>query len=442
METVTANSLDFIDIAIFFILIFLSAFFSGTETAFTSLNEMNIASIDGDESKLKLLQKLIKEKSKVISAILCGNNIVNTVTAVYAGLLTDDILQTFKINPYFAPVVASVVTITFLLIFGEVLPKQVGNVFAKTWAYYTARVVSFIIFLLRPIVWCMEYISTLVLKILPKSNEADMTAEEIQMIAYKSEEAGIIDKMGRKMVAKSNNLVTMQARDIMIPKQRIISLKESMSFDEIVKIFNSNMYTRMPVYKESLDNITGIFNYKECLKSLDNVNSFKLEEHLIKPIIVSENIHLGDLLDKMKKSLCHMAVILDEYSNTSGIVTMEDILERVIGLIGDEYNNSKQGRGIQRLDKDGNVAILDGSISLTDFSKLLKVIISDEEIESYRTLNGFLLHLNNEVFLKEGDKIRWQNINFTVTEVCNHFVKSVKFNRFNAENETENETVE
>ena len=329
------------DLLIFIFLLVISGFFSGTETAFTSLNAYSLASMKASPKRIKCLKTLIDNKASVISALLVGNNIVNTVLAVYAGVVANKMLVEAKLPESAGPIIASVVSIIFLLIFGEVLPKQCGVVFAKGWCLNATYMLWIIVNLFKPITKAMNLLSKIVLRLLPVTKADDApTVDELMLMAENSEKAGNIDSMEKSLMYSSSQINDMTASDVMIPKSKIVAARSDVKPEELIQIFRTHLYSRIPVYKTSIDEIIGIFNIKECLKlDKEKLSTFDINKYLIKPIYTPGNVTIGNLMELMKKSHVHMAVVINEYGITDGIVTLENILERIIGLISDEYDD-------------------------------------------------------------------------------------------------------
>ena len=407
------------DIIIFGILLLLSGFFSGTETAFTSITEYALASNYFSEKKKLLLKKLINDKQSVIAALLVGNNIVNTVLAVYAGVVADKMLVETKILPESAgPVVASVVSVVFLLIFGEVLPKQFGVAFTKGWCSIAAYPINFLVFILKPITIAMNWLSKSVMKILPvKATDDAPTVDELMMMAENSEKAGNIDNMEKNLMYSSSQINDLTAADVMIPKNKIIAVKSDVKPNELLKIFKTHLYSRIPVYDSSIDEIKGIFNIKECLKLKESqLNNFDIKKHWIEPIYVPGNVKIGSLMEQMKDTRKHMAVVVSEYGITDGIVTLENILERIIGLIGDEYDDEEDTVSLAKtLDEDINLEI-PGTSSLQDISKIIMTEFPTNAHHKINTINGLLTDLKGD-FLEKGDEFDLSDFNFKVLSV-------------------------
>lgn len=416
------------DLLIFIMLLCLSAFFSGTETAFTALNEYSLASMKASQRKINCLKALIDDKASVISALLVGNNIVNTVLAVYTSVVTNKILIKSQFLPTTAaPVIASIISIVFLLIFGEVLPKQFGVAFSKGWCLNSTYILRLLVIILKPITITMNYLSKTVMKILPVEKKDDApTIDELMLMAEDSEKAGNIDSMEKSLMYSSSQINDLTASDVMIPKNKIVAARSDVKPEQLINIFKTHLYSRIPVYKTTIDEIIGIFNIKECLKlDQEKISQFDISKYLVKPIYVPGNVTIGNLMEQMKETRIHMAVVVNEYGVTDGIVTLENILERIIGLIGDEYDDESDSPLINKSDKNKIDLEIDGTLSLQDLSKLLSIEFSSEVHHRVNTINGYLTDVKGD-FLIEDDEFDYEGYHFKVLKANKHCAEKIK----------------
>jgi CBS domain containing-hemolysin-like protein len=403
----------------FAFLLVTSALFSGTETAFTSLNEIRL---QRQQTKTgKLLRDMVRNKRNVIAAILVGNNIVNTVLAVYAGAFFDEMLVasgllTEKMGPLFA----SVVTIIFLLIFGEVIPKHFGVTFTSLWMKTVSYPLWLIVRILKPVTRFMEIFSWILMKLLPSSEEEDYSPDinELMIMARYSAKAGYIDEIERKLVVRATRFNDLEARDVMIPRQQVVGVPEEISLQKLQEEFQEHKLSRIPVFSGETDHVAGIFNFKEllslCHQSHASYDSnFNILDHCHEPFFVPESVQIGQLFDSMKQKKTHMAVVVDEFGQTSGIVTLEDIIERVFGLIHDEYDEES----VQTIEKiNEHEYMLKGRTSIEDLENTLGYKLPEEVSSRINTVNGLLTYIKGD-FPEKREKISLDNIEFRVEEV-------------------------
>ena len=421
------------EILIFVILLLCSAFFSGSETIITALSEMSLSSGTRTGRLHNLVLWLCRNKGTVIGGILVGNNIVNTVLAVYAGVVSDNFFtKTQMFSPAMGPIVASFITIVLLLVFGEVIPKQIGVTFARRLIYIVAYPIYAIVLVLKPVTSAMDILSRFVMKLLPFKQDGSgaPTIQEMLVMAKYSEKAGHIDSLERKLMARSSKFNDIAARDVMVPRNKVTGIPVNIDYEGLMAIFKENMYTRVPVYISDLDEIIGVFNFKELLKiSKNDTSTFSVAKNMIVPLYIPENVAIGELLERMRENCSHMAVVIDEYAATQGIITMEDIVERVFGVINDEYDEDDEGvpRSLiseqEKLHNDGKI-IVDGSITLQDLGELLSVKFPEKITRRVNTLNGFLTFVKGD-FPREKEKIYYDRYLFIIKETESHRVEKV-----------------
>jgi CBS domain containing-hemolysin-like protein len=412
-------------IVFFAVLLLVSAMFSGTESAFTSVNEVSMSHYGKKGTRQRIVVDMLKNKGSVIAAILVGNNIVNTVLSVYAGAVFDQVLVDSGImSENLAPVLASVVTIIFLLIFGEVIPKQIGVAFARPWTLAVAYPLKFIVVMVKPVTAAMNVLSRGLLALIRPAGAPDdaPSIQELLVLAKHSERAGHIDSIERGLMSKSSKFNDLQVCEVMVPRSNVKGIPVDAGFEEVLAAFKSDMYTRVPVYDKSVDVIIGVLNFKELLKlERDNLERFNLHELMMQPLFVPENVAIGELLERMKQTRKHMAVVVDEFGSTSGIVTFEDIVERVFGLISDEYD--VESPTFLRSHENGEHEVV-GNISLQELSSALAIEFSDEDRHQANTLNGLLTYVKGD-FLREKDIIVHGNHLFVIKGMEGHVASRI-----------------
>lgn len=397
------------------ILLIASAIFSGTETAFTSINEIRLMN-EKETSGVRLLKEMLKKKTSVIGAILVGNNIVNTVLAVYAGAFFDDVLVgTGVLTEKTGPLVASGVTITFLLVFGEVIPKHFAVTFSRLWMKIFSLPLWLVVFVLKPVTRAMDFFSRLMISFLPvkKEDGNSPTIQELLIMARFSASAGHIDEIERKLVVRATRFNDLEARDVMVPRTKVVAVPESIGYSELLKDFQGHLYSRIPVYKDSVDNIIGVFYAKEMLLLNDEQRrNFSITRHCRDPFFAPEGARIGALLDQMKTLKKHMCVVVDEFGATAGILTLEDVIERIFGLIHDEYDE-ESSQIIKKIDE--NEFLVNGSASLEEVEQSLEISFSAEIKQQVNTISGLAVLLKDD-FPKERDEFRHEDLLIKVKE--------------------------
>ena len=390
----------------FAVLFFLSAFFSGAETSITATGTGKLRTFI-ETGKYRYLnstfQWLIDDTQEALTVCLIANNIVNiSASALASGIA----LEIF--GP--AAVVAVVPVMTVLIvIFGEILPKSAAMVYSENVLIVAAPILRVLAFLISPLAWAMKKCVTAIgflLHINLGGQQVFVTRDEIEQLVKIGEESGALEANERRMIDGIIDFDETRVHEIMIPRTDMIAIAADSTLEEAVKVFIDEGHSRIPVYEESPDNIIGILYVKDTLKNLSAGDlSSGVRELLRKPIFVPETIRTPELLENMRREHKHIAVIVDEYGGVAGIVTMEDILEQIVGEIQDEYD--EEAPEIQKLD-DGSYMV-QGIMSLEDLNDELGTDFHSDDAE---TIGGLVLTISGsfpdegEIFYYEGWTIR------------------------------------
>ncbi len=395
-------------------LIFLSAFFSSAETAFSSVNKIRLKNfVDEGRRGSKQAYYIAENFDKALSTILVGNNIVNIAAASISAKLATDI---FGGN---TGLVISTVTMTILiLIFGEILPKSLAKERAESYSLTISGVLLLLIKLLSPLNFFFIKLKEFVSKFFKNENEMpSVTEEELKAMINISEEEGVIDKEERELIHRSMEFDDILAREILTPRPDMVAIEVNQPIEEIKRIFFEERFSRVPVYEESIDRVIGILSEKELFSHLLMYNEVDIRELLRDPVFVVESMKISTLLPKLQKSKVHMAIVLDEYGGTAGLLTLEDILEEIVGEIWDEQDEKTS----LITKKNEYMYKFDGQYPLEDFAELLQIELPDT---SYHTLGGWVLE-SFESIPSNGDTFSFENLKVTVDEVNNRRVKKL-----------------
>jgi CBS domain containing-hemolysin-like protein len=327
-------------IIIMVILLALSAFFSATETAFSTFNRIRMKSMaQSGNKKAALVMKYDDKYDKMLNSVLIGNNIVNISLSSIATLFFVDLLT--KVDPTSAQsigaTVSTVVITIAVLIFGEISPKIIAKSNADKVALSFVYVVNAIIVVLTPLSAIFGAWSKLVMKVFKSKDQNTVTEEELMTIVDEAEEDGTIESDEGDLIRSAIEFNDVSAGDILTPRVDICAISRDDSIEEIAKTFMESAYSRLPVYGEDMDDIVGILHEKDFFIAYHN-NNKTITKHIQKPVHVSEHIKVADLLQVLKSKKTHMAIVVDEYGGTMGIVTMEDIIEELIGDVFDEHD--------------------------------------------------------------------------------------------------------
>ena len=397
-----------IQIFILIILLFLSGFFSSSETALVAVNRIKIRSLAEEGSaRAKTLLKIFENESKMLSAILIGNNLVNT----YAASIAATIAYSFG----GAAVSVATFLITFLiLVFGEITPKTLAAKNSEKLALFFAPIISFLMKILTPAIWFVNIFSNLIIRLLGASGSgsgASMTESELRTIVDVSHEEGVIEKDEKEMINKVFDLGDAIARDVMVPRVYVVMADVNSSYEDLIRLFRQEKFTRIPIYEGNVDNIIGLVNMKDLLL-YENLENFEIHKILRKPYFTVENKRVSELLIEMKQSTFNLAIVLDEYGELAGIVSLEDIVEEIVGEVQDEYD-AHEMENIKKIDEF--TYDVKGFISLHDLNDELELDLDSEDFDSIGGLVidklGRLPNLNDVVTLENDIVLQVQKIN-------------------------------
>ncbi len=394
---------DTYQIIILLILLALSAFFSSNETALMSVNRIRLRSLadEGNKRAAMALDILENQTPKLLSAILIGNNIVNISASSLATTLA------YSFGGYMVSIVTVILTV-LILIFGEITPKNYATINAERLTLRYIPVFKFLMTVMTPVIFIINLFSRGVMRLMrvdPDAASKAMTEEELRTIVDVSHEDGVIESDEKEMIYNVFDLGDATAKDIMVPRVHVTFADVESTYDELIEIFREDKFTRLPVYKDSQNNIVGIINMKDLLL-YDKNEEFVIDRFLRKPHFTYETKSISDLLVEMKDSTFNIAIVLDEYGDMAGLITLEDILEEIVGEIHDEYDE-KEDELVQKI--SDREYIIEGSMHLDDVNDHLNTELDSED---YDSLGGFIIeHLDrlpvagDEVITEEGIRL-------------------------------------
>ncbi len=385
------------------ILLALSGFFSSAETSMISVSKIRLRTLSEEGNKrADLVLKILDQQSKMLSAILIGNNLVNTSAASIASLIAYS----------FGGAAVSIATfiITFLiLVFGEITPKTWATKKAESLSLAYAPIIMLIMNVLTPVIWFVNLFSNLLLNLLGvKSSDKNpsMTESELRTIMDVSHEAGVIEEDEKDMMNNVVDLGDAKAKEVMVPRVHVVMAESTSTYQDLLNIFREEQFTRIPIYEDKIDNIVGLVNMKDLLL-YDDLTHFNIKDILRKPYFTYENKKVSELLVEMKQSTFNLAIVMDEYGELAGIITLEDIIEEIVGDVHDEYDEHEENN-IRQLSK--NVYDVKGYLSLHDLNDALDLELDSEDFDSIGGLVidalGRLPQAGDETTLHNGIKIR------------------------------------
>ena len=375
------DSSDVPQLIILLILLGLSAFFSSAETALTTVNKIRIRSLAEDGNKrAKTVLKITDDSGKMLSAILIGNNIVN----LSAASLTTSLAYSFGGSMV---AIASGILTVLILLFGEITPKTMATIHAEKMALIYAPIISIFMKVMTPVIFIINGLSIGVLFLLrvdPNAKNDLMTETELRTIVDVSHEDGVIESDEREMIYNVFDLGDAKAKDVMVPRVHVTFADVNSTYEELLDIFREDKFTRLPIFEDTTDNVVGTINMKDLLL-YDNTKEFHIRDILREAYFTYEYKSISELLVEMRQASFNIAIVLDEYGETAGLITLEDILEEIVGEIHDEYDENEEDFVQEVTERE---YIIEGSMNLDDLNDRLDLDLNSEE---YDSLGGFII---------------------------------------------------
>lgn len=387
-------------------LVAMSSVFSSSETAITSVSKIKVRQLDQKDNKnAHLLKKLHDNMQTTISTILIGNNIVNIAASSIATILFTNI---FHQN---GALISTIVMTVFVLIFGEVIPKTIAQYKNKSVALKFSRFIYFLTIIFKPIVKVLNILTRLVIKLFIGEDEdsSTLTEEELKTLVEVSEEEGVLKNQETEIMINALELKETLAVDIMTPRTSMASVDIEDAESDLKEIIKNITYSRIPVYEDSIDDIIGVLHIKELAhKIIEDDRDFKVRDILKPAFYAYEYIPVVDLFKQMRTKNISISIIIDEYGGTSGIVTMEDILEELVGEIDDEYDNEKE---VTKL--SDNEYLVDPEMRIDEVNERFDLDIQSDKFDS---IGGFVIELLDRM-PKSKDEVEFENLKFVVVNV-------------------------
>lgn len=387
-------------------LVAMSAVFSSSETAITSVSKIKVRQLDQKDNKnAHLLKKLHDNMQTTISTILIGNNIVNIAASSIATILFTNI---FHQN---GALISTVVMTVFVLIFGEVIPKTIAQYKNKSVALKFSRFIYLLTIVFKPIVKVLNLLTRLIIKLFVGEDEdsSTLTEEELKTLVEVSEEEGVLKNQETEIMINALELKETLAVDIMTPRTSMASVDIEDAESDLKEIIKNITYSRIPVYEDSIDDIIGVLHIKELAhKIIEDDRDFKVRDILKPAFYAYEYIPVVDLFKQMRTKNISISIIIDEYGGTSGIVTMEDILEELVGEIDDEYDNEKE---VTKL--SDNEYLVDPEMRIDEVNERFDLDIQSDKFDS---IGGFVIELLDRM-PKSKDEVEFENMKFVVVNV-------------------------
>ena len=410
------DSSDAIQLLVLIVLLALSAFFSSSETALTTVNKIRIRTLaDAGDPKAIILSKVIEEQGKMLSAILIGNNIVNLTASSLMTTLTISLFGNRAVG------VATGILTLLILVFGEITPKTLSTISAESIALKNAKIIYGLMVVLTPVIYVVNQLSLgvlLLLRIDPNAKRDSITEDELRTIVEVSHEEGVIESEEKKMINNVFDFGDSVAKDIMVPRIDMTLVEVNATYQELLDIFREEKYTRIPVFEENTDKVVGIINVKDLLL-IDNHEEFHIRDYLREPLYTYEYKKTAELMVEMRKTFNNIVIVLDEYGATAGLITLEDMLEEIVGEIRDEYDEDEEKSLVEMAPGEYSV---EGAMKLDDLNDRLGLELESEDYDSVGGLViGLLDHLP-----EEGEEVTDNGIRFVVESVDKNRIDRIK----------------
>lgn len=394
-------------VALIFLLV-LSGFFSSAETALTTVNKVRIRSLVEEGNKRAITtQKILDRYSKMLSTILIGNNIANITASSLTTTLATKLWGSFAVG------IATGTLTLLVLLFGEIIPKNLAMLYSEKISLTYCNIIYFLMNVFTPIIYIVDILSGLIMKVLhidPNRKISLMTESELKTYVDVSHEDGVIESEEREIIYNVFDFSDAVAKDVMIPRIDMVTVSLDTNYENLLKVFRESMYTRIPVYEEDKDNVIGLVNIKDFILVTDEAH-FQIRDIIREAHYTYEFKKTADLMMEMREKTTNVAFVLNEYGSTVGMITLEDLLEEIVGEIRDEYDEDEE-EYIQEI--DDNVYLVEGGMKLDDINDALEIAL---ESEDYDSLGGLMIEKldrlpeeDEEIELESGIRLKAQGI--------------------------------
>jgi len=398
----------------FFLCIALTAFFSSVETAFSSANKIRLKNyVEENHRGSKRINYIMENLDRVLLTVLVANRVAGIVAVA---LLVD--IATTTLGERVGLIVAIIVMTVLLLIFGEILPKSIAKEHAESLSIHYAAIVYALMKLLSPITTLFNAVRERVVKWFTNGTVVPaVTEEEIKVMIDLSEEEGIIDNKEKELIHRSLDFDEILVGEIFTPRADMVAVEVNQPIEEIRDVFLEEKYSRIPVYEEDIDNVIGILSESDFFSELVQQKEINVRALLRKPLFVVESMKISDLLPEFQKSKVHMAIVVDEFGGTAGLITLEDIIEQIVGEIWDEHDEAV--KNIQQIDE--NSYEFNAELPLDEFCEMMKI---EAPASSSHTLGGWIFEMFERV-PNVGETLHYGPLTLTVRQVENRRIRKV-----------------
>lgn len=398
------------------LLVLMSAFFSSAETALINMSKIRLKHLVKENVKnADKLEKLYEDSNKLIGAILIGNNIVNVATSSIATIITTSRFSNAGLG------ISVGLTTLVILIFGEITPKNLALQNSESISLFVAPIILFLVRIFTPILFILNNISKLLSSLLGQRNDdkkPTITQDELKTIVDVSNQEGVLQTDETEMIQNIFEFKDLTVDYIMIQRRDIVAISSDMSYDEIIEVFKNRQLSRLPIYEDTIDDIIGVLYAKDLFFNEHNKEKFDIKTLMREPVFVNEFVKISDFFKKMQQVKTHIAIVLDEYGGVAGIVTMEDLVESIVGDIYDEYD--QQDEEVRKVKE--NIYVINGNSKLTEIQELLQVELVSKDYES---LGGYLMDKMGKI-PTQGDIYEDDNFKFIISSMDKNRINKVK----------------
>ena len=408
---------NILQIGLLIVLLLGSGFFSASETSLMSLSKIRIRYMEEEGVKgAKLVSSLIEKSSDLLSSILVGNNVVNIAATSVSTSLFINIFGDGGVA------IATAVMTVLVLIFGEIKPKTIAANSPEKIAVIVSKPISIIMKITKPIVWVFNLLTGIIFKIMGIENDGVkpfITEEELKAMVNVSHEEGVLEIEEREIINNVFQFGDMQAKEAMIQRLDMVAVNIEDSYDEIIELFKSEKLSRLPVYQESIDDIVGILNIKDIIfLSDEEIQNFNIKNYVREAFFTYEFKKITQLLEEMKKEKSQMAIVVDEYGGTAGLLTIEDLVEVIVGDIDDEYDEEEE----EIVKVSDNEYLVEGSTKISDVNEQIGINFESDEFDS---IGGFIIGYLKRI-PEENELIEVGNVKFSIESIDKNRINKIR----------------
>ena len=406
-----------VQIVLLVILLIASGFFSASETALMSLSRIKIRHMEEDGIRgAKLVGSLIENSNRLLTSILIGNNIVN----IAATSISTSLFITIWGSQGVAA--ATALMTVLVLVFGEITPKTISASTPEKVALMVAKPIKFFMIILKPVVAIFNVITKIIFKLLGVDDHGVrpfITEEELKTMVNVSHEEGLLEMEEREIINNVFEFGDMQAKEAMVQRLDIVAIDAEDSYEEIIELFKTEKLSRMPVYEETIDDIIGILNIKDVIFLNDEeIDNFDIKQYIRDPFFTYEFKKITQLLEEMKKDKSQMAIVVDEYGGTAGLITIEDLVEVIVGDIEDEFDEDEDEIEVI----SSNEFLVEGSTKISDVNEVLNINLESDEFDSIGGyIIGYIKHIP-----EENEVIEVDHVKFNIESVDKNRIKKIR----------------